>query len=85
MASSETVDLDGLGIELETIPLVNEEFLDILALISLELDHLPHLSVVDNGSIAGYFEDRGLVSGRGLERSAGAIVFGVGITYRTSS
>jgi len=46
------VYLDSLGIELQSLLLVCEEFLDILALISLELDHLSHLSIDDNGAIA---------------------------------
>jgi len=49
------MDLDGLGIKLETLLLVHQELLDILALISLELNHLAHLSVVDNGAIASEF------------------------------
>jgi len=48
----ETVDLNGLGIKLQTLLLVGEELLDILALISLELNHLSHLSIDDNGAIA---------------------------------
>jgi len=44
--------LDGLGIKLKTLLLVNQEFLDIFALISLELNHLAHLRVVDDGAIA---------------------------------
>lgn len=45
--------LDGLGIKLQTLLLVGQELLDILALITLELDHLSHLRVNDNGAIAG--------------------------------
>ena len=45
--------LDGLGIKLQTLLLVGQELLDILALISLELNHLAHLRVVDDGAIAG--------------------------------
>jgi len=52
MMALETVDLDGLCIKLKALFLVGEEFLYVLALISLELDHLSHLSVVDNGAIA---------------------------------
>jgi len=44
--------LNGLGIELQTLFLVCEELLDILALISLKLNHLSHLSIDDNGAIA---------------------------------
>lgn len=45
--------LDGLGIKLEAFLLVGQEFLDILTLISLQLNHLTHLSVCDDGAIAG--------------------------------
>jgi len=51
----ETMDLDGLGIKFETLFLVGEELLNILALISLELNHLSHLSVDDDGAIASEF------------------------------
>ena len=47
------MDLDGLGVELEAFFLVDEEFLDVLALIALELNHLAHLRVVHDGAIAG--------------------------------
>ena len=53
VAYLETVDLDGLGIKLEAFLLVHEELLDILALVALELDHLAHLAVGDDGAIAG--------------------------------
>ena len=43
---------DGLGVKLEALLLVDEELLDILALVALELNHLAHLGVVDNGAIA---------------------------------
>jgi len=46
------VDLDSLGIKFQAFLLVGEELLNILALISLELNHLPHLSVDDDGAIA---------------------------------
>jgi hypothetical protein len=52
MSRLETVDLNGLGIKLETLLLVNEEFLDILALVSLQLDYFTHFRVVDDGAIA---------------------------------
>jgi len=48
----ETVDLNGLGIKLQTLLLVGEELLNILALISLKLNHLSHLSINDDGAIA---------------------------------
>jgi len=48
----ETMDLDGLGIKLETLLLVGEELLNIFALISLKLDHLSHLGVNNDGAIA---------------------------------
>lgn len=44
--------LDGLGIKLESLLLVSQELLDILSLVSLQLNHLAHLSVRDNGAIA---------------------------------
>jgi len=46
----ETMDLDGLGIELKST-LVSEELLYILALIALKLDHLSHLAVNNNSAI----------------------------------
>jgi len=51
----ETMDLNGLGIKLQALLLVGEEFLNILALISLKLDHLSHLSINDDGAIASKF------------------------------
>ena len=49
----ETVDLDGLRIQLQPLLLIDQELLYILALVALELDHLAHLRVVDDGAIAG--------------------------------
>ena len=46
------MDLDGLGVELKALLLVGQKLLDIFALITLELDHLAHLGVIDNGAIA---------------------------------
>ena len=43
--------LDGLRIKLESI-FVNQEFLNVFALIALKLDHLAHLTIVDDGAIA---------------------------------
>jgi hypothetical protein len=45
--------LNGLGIKFQAFLLVGEELLNILALISLKLNHLPHLGVHDDGAIAG--------------------------------
>lgn len=45
--------LDGLRIETKALLLVGQEVLDILALISLELDDFTHLGVCDYGAIAG--------------------------------
>jgi len=74
----EPMDLDGLGIELQSFLLVDQEFLNILTLITLKLDHLAHLRVVDDGAIAGEFlldhlEDLLLVElfGQTLHRSQG--------------
>lgn len=49
----ETMDLDGLRIQLQPLLLIDQELLHILALVALELDHLAHLGVVDDGAIAG--------------------------------
>jgi hypothetical protein len=49
--SLEAVDLYSLCIELEAI-LGDEKLLNILALISLQLNHLAHLTVVDDRAIA---------------------------------
>lgn len=43
--------LDALGIKLEAV-LVGQELLDILSLVTLQLNHLTHLSVSDDGAIA---------------------------------
>jgi hypothetical protein len=47
----ETVNLDGIGLELETV-LGGQELLEILSLVTLQLNHLTHLRVRDNGAIA---------------------------------
>lgn len=77
-ARLETVDLDGLAIKAQAFFLVGQEFLDILALIALELDHLAHLGVGDDGAIAGELllddlEDLLLVEflGQALDRGQG--------------
>ena len=46
--------LDGLGVELQPFLLVDQKLLDIFALIALELNHLAHLSVIDDGAIASW-------------------------------
>jgi len=51
----ETVDLDGLGIQLKSFLFIGEEFLYILALIALKLNHLSHLTINDDGAIASEF------------------------------
>lgn len=48
------MDLDGLGIQLETLLLVGQELLNIFTLITLQLNHLAHLTIGDDGAIAGY-------------------------------
>jgi len=47
------VDLDGLAIKAQALLLVGQEVLNILALVSLQLDHLSHFIVGDDSSIAG--------------------------------
>lgn len=49
---SETVDLDSLGIELEAILFINEEFLNGFALITLKLNNLTHLGISHDSAIA---------------------------------
>lgn len=61
------MDLDGLGVKLKTV-LTGKELLEILALVALELDHLAHLSVVDDGAIAGCVVAK-LVTGLGMSQS----------------
>jgi len=46
------VDLDALGIQPETLLLIDEELLHHLALVTLELDDLAHLAVSYDGAIA---------------------------------
>ena len=74
----ETVDLYGLCVQAEALLLVGEELLDILALVALELDHLAHLRVGNDGAIAGElllddFKDLLLVKllGQALDRRQG--------------
>jgi hypothetical protein len=55
MSALEAVDFDGLLVETQAVVLVGEELLDLVALITLELDHLSHslgVGVVDDGAIA---------------------------------
>lgn len=44
--------LDSLGIKRQAFFLVDQKFLNVFALIPLELNHLTHLSVVDDSAIA---------------------------------
>jgi len=55
----EAVDLDGLWVNLETLVLVDEEFLHNITLIALKLDHVASLVIVDDGAVAGelFFDD----------------------------
>jgi len=68
--SGEGIYLDGLWIKLQTLFLIGEELLNILALIALKLDHLSHLSIDDNGAIASYYSV--LVPARVTSYSVGA-------------
>ena len=52
IAPLETVDLDGLGIQLQTLFRIDQELLNLFALVALELDHLAHLRVADDCAIA---------------------------------
>lgn len=76
--SLETMDFDGLGVQLEPFLLIHQELLHVLALVALQLDHLAHLAVVHNGAIAGELllndlEDLLLVEflGKALDRGQG--------------
>lgn len=45
---------DGFGIKLQAFLLVDKELLNVLALITLKLDHLSHFGIVDDSAIARY-------------------------------
>lgn len=49
------MDLDSFGIKFQPFLFIDQEFLDIFALITLKLDHLAHLSVIDDCAIASEF------------------------------
>lgn len=49
----EAVDLDGFSIQAQPLLLIGQELLDILALVALQLYHLAHLRIGDDGAIAG--------------------------------
>jgi hypothetical protein len=49
----EAMDLDGLGVDLKTFVLVDEKILHSIALITLQLDHVTGLFIVDDGAVAG--------------------------------
>ena len=44
---------NGLDVEAQAVLLVGQKVLDVFALVALELDHLAHLCVRDDGAIAG--------------------------------
>lgn len=46
--------LDGLGIQFKALLLVGQELLNIFSLVALELNHLSHLHVADDGAIASW-------------------------------
>jgi hypothetical protein len=77
-ARLETVDLDSLAIKTQALLLIRHEILHILALVSLQLNHLSHLRVGDDCAIAGellldHFENLLLVKllGKALDRCQG--------------
>ena len=74
---SQRTCLDSLGIKFQAVLLVSEELLNILALISLKLNHLPHLSVDDDGAIAGYGRVLAVLNNVATSTDTG--------TYQTSS
>ena len=72
------MDLDSLAIKTQALFLVCHEVLHIFALVSLQLDHLSHRGVGDDGAIAGellldHFEYLLLVEflGQALDRRQG--------------
>jgi hypothetical protein len=72
------MDLDGLGVKLKTFLLVGQELLNIFPLVSLQLNHITHLSVGDDGAIASellldHLQDLLLIEllGKTLDRSQG--------------
>lgn len=86
----ETVDLDSLAVKTQALLLIRHEILHIFALVSLQLNHLSHLRVGDDGAIAGellldHFEDLLLVEflGQALDRRQGFATIalcGVGVS-----
>lgn len=52
MNVSHATYLDSLDVQLQAV-LCNKEFLHVFALITLKLNHFSHLTVSDNGTIAG--------------------------------
>ena len=49
----ESVDLDSLGVETKALLLIHEKFLNVLSLVSLELNDLTHFGIVHDSTIAG--------------------------------
>jgi len=47
------MDLDGLGIDFQSLFLIDEEVLYDIALVALELNHVTSLFIVDDGAVAG--------------------------------
>ena len=47
-----STNLDGLGINFQSLILVDEEFLHNITLIALELNHVAGFFIVDDGSVA---------------------------------
>ena len=54
MVSLEAVNLDRLAVKAQALLLVGEKLLNVLSLVSLKLNHLAHLGISDDGTIAGY-------------------------------
>jgi hypothetical protein len=49
----ETTYLDGLGINFQSLFLVDKELLHDIALVALQLNHVTSLFIVDDGAVAG--------------------------------
>jgi hypothetical protein len=71
------VNGDVVGVETETVLLVNEEIHDLLALVALELDHLTGLFIIDLVAIASW--------GKSVWRSPNCWHDRIEVTYRIPS
>lgn len=50
-----SMDFNGFGVKFQPLLFVDQELLDIFALITLKLDHLTHLRIINDGAITSEF------------------------------